>query len=165
MSAAVIDEAAVRDLAQIRKATLDYASGFGVDRTAELHGHDMMTGFGDWAPIRGQARSAIAIYRRALSLLATLPVKAYVDRADVGRLNSRYRYPRPPHVVTLQHVLERVENVARRLGTTATVIADEVPGQAGLIRRAQRYPQAWRVESRACRKCYRCPEAELSRMS
>src|SRR5690606_32540319 len=62
-----------------------------------------------------------------------------LEGVDVVRLNSRYRYPRPPHVVTFQHVLERVDGAARRSGTTATVIADEVPGQVGLIRRAAGY--------------------------
>jgi hypothetical protein len=78
-----------KDLALLNAAVADaarYAEGFGVPPGAELHAHEIMSGKGSWAALRGQHRSAIAIYQRALTNIAMLPgimcVRGVTSRAS-----------------------------------------------------------------------------------
>lgn len=58
---------------------------------------------------------------------------------DVVRLNARYRYPEPPHLVTLRHVLEEVDRCATRMKEEVVVIEDELPDQADHARKIESY--------------------------
>lgn len=140
VAAIVVDS---RDLTGIRDALNDarrYASGFGVIKeNVEYHAHSIMTGSDGWQPIKGQTRAAIAIYADVLRRLAGLPLKLIVRGVDIGRLNARYRYPEPPHQVTLRHLLEQVNDYAWHAQDVVTVIADEIADQADHAIRAERY--------------------------
>lgn len=117
-----------------------YAKGFGIDTPdIEFHAHSMMTGRDGWEPVKGKARAAIAIYEYALRRIAELPVRMVIRGLDVERLNARYRYPYPPHRITLAHALEVVDDYAERRREMVTVIADEVQDQAEHIAQAARY--------------------------
>lgn len=134
------------NLAHVRNALADaraYARGFGIAAdNVEYHAHSIMTGCDGWEPIKGQPRSAIAIYKDVLRRLAGLPVRMIIRGVDVQRLNARYRYPQPPHEVTLRHLLEQVDKFAEQVGDVVTVIADEVQGQAQHVARAMNYQES-----------------------
>lgn len=93
---------------------------------AEFHGHPLMNGKNDWTALRGRHRETANIYLRALSSLDGTPVRLFFRGVDVQRLNARYRYPWHPHVVCMDHVLERIEGYAtlHNLGKVL-IIADE----------------------------------------
>lgn len=135
----------VRDdqLAVVKKAvgaTLRYAEGFGVDSAAELHGHEIMSGKGDWSPLRGKTRAALSIYRQALTQIAGIrDARAFVEGVDVARLNARYSYPQPPHQIALRHLLEKLNTHAAAVGDRVVVIADEVPDQQAHAMRMASY--------------------------
>jgi len=143
MGAFVIDEAYLSELAAAVARAAAYAEGFGVAPGAELHAQEIMSGKKAWKPLRGKHRSAIAIYRRALQELATLPgARVFIDGVDVVRLNARYSYPEPPQRVTLRYLLEAIDRYAVRFGERVVLIADEVPDQVDQGKRAADYQQA-----------------------
>lgn len=113
----------------------------GTPRDAELHGHPLMGGQGDWAALRGQHREAAAIYRSALSAAADLGVKFLFRGVDVARLNARYSYPHPPHQIVLQHLLERINDHCAAITATeeCIVVADQVPDQENHQKRVEQY--------------------------
>jgi len=127
-------------LALAIKTVGEYAEGFGVEPGAELHAHEIMSGKAGWKAIRGNPRSAIMIYKRALSVLASVPgAKMFIEGVDVARLNARYSYPEPPHRVTLRYLLECVDRYATKHAQEVTVVADEVQDQAAHALRAAAY--------------------------
>lgn len=118
----------------------DYAKGFGVGIDAELHGHEIMSGKGEWAALRGRTRAALSIYRRALTEASSVVgARAFVEGVDIPRLNARYRYPQPPHQIALRHLLERLNSHAAAVGDRVVVIADEVPDQQAHAMRMASY--------------------------
>lgn len=135
----------VRDdqLAIIKQAVANsrrYAEGFGVAATAEIHGYEIMSGKGDWAPLRGKARASTAVYRRALTEIAAVSgARAFVEGVDIPRLHARYSYPQPPHQIALRHLLEKLNGYAARVGDRIVVIADEVPDQQAHAMRMASY--------------------------
>lgn len=119
---------------------LRYAEGFGVHAAAELHGYEIMSGKNAWSPLRGKARAALSIYRRALAEIAAVPgARAFVEGVDIPRLNTRYSYPQAPHQIALRHLLERLNEYASRVGDRVVVIADEVPDQQAHAMRMASY--------------------------
>lgn len=94
----------------------------GISPEAELHAHEILGGKGEWKPLRGKHREANQIIKLALSILQEEQVKFIFRGVDVTRLNARYKYPRPPHAVALQHTLERINEHAKRLGETEPVL-------------------------------------------
>jgi hypothetical protein len=143
-----------REMALLRAAVADaaaYAEGFGVPPGAELHAHEIMSGKGSWAALRGQHRSAIAIYQRALTNVAGLPGIVCVRGVDIPRLRARYRYPDPPHRIVLQHVLEEVSACGRRQGRQVRVVADELPDQDSHTTEVETYRQLGTIAGRPAR--------------
>lgn len=106
----------------------EYASTFGVPLGTEFHGHRIMNGLDGWEPIRRKTRAAGQIYRNAARAIASTPARLYFEGVDISLLNRRYRYPDPPHLVVLRHVLERVNQYALSQGEPVIVICDEVQG-------------------------------------
>lgn len=116
-----------------------FAEGFGVPSGSELHAHRIMSGRDDFASLRGRHRAATSVYARALELITKAPVAVFIRGVDVIRLNSRYRYPNPPHQIVLQHVLEDLSDYGRQHAQMVAVIADEVQDQDGHIQRVARF--------------------------
>ncbi|SFN65873.1 DUF3800 domain-containing protein [Mycetocola miduiensis] len=140
VGAIVVRTENLSDVSGALKASREYARGFGIDSpSVEFHAHEIMSGVGCWAPVRGKTRAALAIYGDALDRLAELPIKMIIRGVDVTRLNARYRYPYAPHRIALQHALEAVNEYAASVGDVVTVIADEVQGQAMHILQTAQY--------------------------
>jgi hypothetical protein len=139
IGAVVVPVDNLNDLSNAVKSTQEYAEGFGIAPKTELHAHRIMNGTGEWKALHGQHRAALAIYRRALANITVLPITILARGVDVGRLNARYSYPQPPYHVTLQHLLERIDEHARRRKEQVTVIADEIRGQADHVARTMTY--------------------------
>lgn len=127
-------EAAVADAAS-------YAEGFGIAAGAELHAHEIMSSKKAWSPLRGQHRSAIAVYQRALTNIAGLPGVMFVRGLDIQRLHARYKYPDPPHRIVLQHLLEEIDNYGERRRDHVLIVADELPDEDAHRTQVQTYQQ------------------------
>ena len=115
-------------LAAIRQRT---AEEHGTPVAIEFHAHEIMGGSGAWARFRGRHREAAGISIAALRAARGAGVRYVFRGVDVGRLNARYRYPRPPHAVVLGHLLERIDEYTVRTGQTdpTMVVADEIGTQ------------------------------------
>ncbi|AWB90861.1 DUF3800 domain-containing protein [Aeromicrobium chenweiae] len=97
----------------------------GFSSKAELHGHPLFHGEGDWEGLKPRQR--IAMYNRALQVIADHDVKIFLRGVMRKRLTERYGdRASDPHDVCLQHLLERVNDYARGTDQVALVIADEL---------------------------------------
>ena len=103
----------------------------GTPLDAELHGHEIMGGEGEWAPLRGKHREAAGVYLAALRQARAAGITYLFRGVDINRLNARYRYPEQPHTVVLGHLLERIDDHARksREPDEVIVVADEIATQ------------------------------------
>ncbi|PPG55758.1 DUF3800 domain-containing protein [Rathayibacter sp. AY1C5] len=119
------------------------AADHGVPADVEFHGHELMGGAGEWAPLRGKHREAAGIYAAALRIAQEAEVRYLFRGVDVKRLNARYRYPEQPHKVVLQHLLERVNEYRRYVFSSDTeeviVVADEIATQEEHRRQFESY--------------------------
>lgn len=125
-------------LASIRQIT---AREHGVPIGIEFHGYELMSGRGDWKPLRGKHREASGVYRAVLQAARAEGVTYMFRGVDIGRLNARYRYPDQPHTITFGHMLERIDEYARRTkqDEQVIVIADEIATQDDHRRQFEAY--------------------------
>ncbi|KQY98636.1 DUF3800 domain-containing protein [Microbacterium sp. MEC084] len=152
VAAVVVKEEHLGTVSRALTEARAYAKTFGVDEAQiEFHAHALMTGRSGWEPVRGKTRAALAIYRDALTRMARLPATLIIRGVDIPRLHARYRYPQRPHELTLRHLLERIDDLARSRGDVVTVIADEIQDQADHIARAAWYQQNGTGGSRSSR--------------
>jgi hypothetical protein len=79
---------------------------------------------------RRAPRARVGVFDDVVEAVAAQDVRVIARAMDVVGQRARYRASEPPHSVVLQHLLERVDECATRLGDYALVIADEVDGQA-----------------------------------
>ncbi|WP_249353713.1 DUF3800 domain-containing protein [Microbacterium sp. 2FI] len=135
VAALVISVDHIGQLSASIKSSADYAAGFGVPEGTEFHGHRIMSGRDGWEPIRNKHRAAGQIYRHVLAGMAGLPAAVFIQGVDIVRLNARYSYPDPPHLVCLRHVLEDVNALAASKGEEVIVICDQVTDQDAHARR------------------------------
>jgi hypothetical protein len=96
-----------------------------IERTTELHGHDLFQATEDWRSLRAAPRSRISVYRRALEVVAANAEAALVEGLDRRLFRERYADDRDEHVATLLHLLEKLDRYARRRGDDLVVVADE----------------------------------------
>lgn len=92
----------------------------------ELHGYPLFHGDGDWAPIKHQTRALVSVYDQAMQAIGSQDVQIILRGLDVKRLKARYTSPEPEHALVLQHTLERLNDLGRRVGEQVLVIADEI---------------------------------------
>lgn len=135
IAAVIVDEVDAPALDEAIRRAGDYAAGFGVPAGTEMHAHKIMSGTNGFEAVRGKHRAAESIYAHALREIATVPITIYIRGVDVNRLNARYSYPRPPHQVALQYVLEDVSDFGKSRDSMVRVIADEVEDQEGHMAR------------------------------
>ncbi|MCJ1685141.1 MULTISPECIES: DUF3800 domain-containing protein [unclassified Rathayibacter] len=119
-----------RDYERLReRATTEH----GIAPDAELHGHELMGGSGDWKPLRGKHREAADVYGAALKIAQHAGVQYLFRGVDVRRLNARYQLEQKPHPVVLQHLLERIDEYCHRSLCSdwekVRVVADEIATQ------------------------------------
>lgn len=93
---------------------------------AELHGHPLFHGQGDWEDAKPRQR--IAIYNWAFEAIAQHNVRIFLRGVNSKRLRERYVHPEDPHDVCLRHLLERVNEFAAKTDQAALIIADELHG-------------------------------------
>ncbi|WP_191089789.1 DUF3800 domain-containing protein [Nesterenkonia ebinurensis] len=100
----------------------------------ELHAHRIMQAQDEWIFLRDQRRigERLRISAGMLNLATRIGAKAFIEGVDVAGLNRRYRYPDPPHLVTLRHILESINRRAVCRGLQRVKIyadhLDEYPG-------------------------------------
>lgn len=93
---------------------------------AELHGYDLFHGRADWHALAKMWRARISIYREVLAALGKLPVYTVIRGVDRQRMACRHPDLVNPHSIVLSHLLERIDEHAKKLGQRALVIADEL---------------------------------------
>lgn len=104
----------------------------GTDPAIEFHAHELMGGIGAWGTFRGRHREAAGVYIAALQAAEDCGVRYLFRGVDVARLNARYRYPRPPHAVVFQHLLEQIDAFTEASGETdqTIIVADQIATQS-----------------------------------
>ena len=71
VAALLVQHTRVNETARALRDVVDHASAeFGIATTAELHGHDLFHGRGEFAPMKTVPRARIALYSSALRTLA-----------------------------------------------------------------------------------------------
>ncbi|UFS58375.1 DUF3800 domain-containing protein [Subtercola endophyticus] len=122
-------ERVAKSFVEIRGAT---ARLHGTALDIELHGHELMGGKGEWTILRGRHREAAGVYLAALKICRVEGVKYVFRGVDLVRLRKRYAKPAAPHGIVFGHLLERIDDYAKRLNEDdkVIVIADEIATQA-----------------------------------
>lgn len=106
----------------------------------ELHAHPLMQSRKGWEFLGRNMGWKIAICRRVLEIVRECGAVVIIEGIDVTRLNARYRYPQPPHLVTFRHALERIETHVQRTNMRpAQVIADHLDDYPAYLRQIQGY--------------------------
>lgn len=125
----VADEVATKELTErlnaiVRQASVDY----GVPRTAELHGHPLFHGKEDWKDVGARARAGL--HEKVIDAILDADVRILLRSVSEERLlrrQERNNYPVrfPAEQVCFQHILQRVDRLAKQADAYALVIADE----------------------------------------
>lgn len=98
-----------------------------VQPRTELHAHELVSGEGPWACLRGKHRASVGIYLDAAQQIAQHADTIIIRAVDVRGLKRRYGdQARSPHTIALQHTLERLNEFVSLTGEHILVIADEV---------------------------------------
>lgn len=127
--AVLADENATKQLTDRLNALMMQASrDYGIAATTEFHAHPMFHGKEAWAAVGQRARANLhekvidAIVESDVTLLLR-----HVSRQRLADRQDRKGYPDrfPPEQVCFQHILQRVDTVAKARSTYALVIADE----------------------------------------
>ena len=103
----------------------EYARTTALPASAELHGHELFNGHGEWGAL--QIRQQINVYARALEVIGKSGAHVVLRGMNVAKQKERYGEAAwPPHDVVLGHLLENVDSVATELGDRLVVVADEI---------------------------------------
>lgn len=116
----------VNALSQGLDEALDGRSvGARLPAVAEWHGYDLFHQAGAFSDLH--PRQCIALYGKALDILAAEPVRFIFRGVDRQKLNRRYKTPYHPHRVAVAGLIESADNVLQRTSDHcyALVIADE----------------------------------------
>jgi len=123
--AVLIEHANVNEAQRaIRAVVAGAAATYGISANAELHGHQIFHGEGDFAPMKQLVRARIAIYANVFQSLVDAGCWIILRGVSKPHLVGRYAYPEHPHRVTMTHLIERVDEFAGA-GDHALLIADE----------------------------------------
>jgi len=108
----------------IRAAVAEAAATYGISADAELHGHQIFHGDGDFAPMKHLVRARIGLYANVFQRLVDVGCWIILRGVSNPHLVRRYVYPEHPHRVAMTHLIERVDEFAGP-GDHALLIADE----------------------------------------
>ncbi|NDL56971.1 DUF3800 domain-containing protein [Phytoactinopolyspora mesophila] len=119
------------------------AAKYKVAAGAELHGRSIFHADDEWVGMKQLLRARIGIYDAAMQAIGGHEVSLILRGVDVRRLHARYGPTTRPHVLVLQHLMERINLHARRCAPPERVllIADEIDGQDGYRRHLWHYRQ------------------------
>lgn len=107
---------------------------YGIPYDAELHGHALVHGKDDWAPMAPMIRARIKIYSDALEAIASCDgVELALRGIDISALNRRYTKPWHPHRVAIDFMAQTLNGMAKGRETHFLAIADEID-QADTLR-------------------------------
>lgn len=131
MAALVVPQAAVAPLgdaldAIVMKASTTYE---GLDPRAEFHANALLAGKGDWKPLRDVMRARLGIYEDVIQTIVDYEASVILRGVDRRRLVARYPKPVHPHSIVLNHLIERVDEYAKKRNDLAILFADEVDQQ------------------------------------
>lgn len=125
LGALVVDDDAARSIeGGLDALVAEYAGQFDVPEDAELHGHELFHGKGDWS--RLSIRQLVNVYDRAMRVIGGAGATVAIRGLDIVKQKRKYHDPYPPHEVVLSQLLERVEDIAARQDSCVVVVADEV---------------------------------------
>ena len=104
------------------------AVDWGLDRTTEFHAYPMFHGKEAWADVPARAR--VGLFHKVVDAIVDEPVDIILRSVNGHRLRERqaknsYPVNFPPEQVCFQHVLQRVDLLAKRKNTHALIIADD----------------------------------------
>lgn len=108
----------------IRSLVADAADAYGVSETAEIHGHQIFHGEGDFTPMKTLVRARIGIYANVFRCLVGAGCWIIARGVSKPHLTNRYVHPEHPHRVVMTHLIERVDEFVGP-GDHALLIADE----------------------------------------
>lgn len=123
--AVLIEHTHVNDAQRaIRAVAAEAADAYGVREEAELHGHQIFHGEGDFAPMKELVRARIGIYANVFRCLDDAGCSIVLRGVSKPHLIRRYAYPEHPHRVAMTHLIERVDEFVGP-DDHALLIADE----------------------------------------
>lgn len=108
----------------IRAVVAEAAASYGIRADAELHGHQIFHGEGDFTPMKGMVRARIGIYANVFQCLVDAGCSIILRGVSKPHLVRRYTHPERPHRVTMTHLIERVDEFVGS-AEHALLIADE----------------------------------------
>lgn len=121
--AVLVEHSAVNDAQRaIREVVADAANAYGVSPEAELHGHPLFHGDGDFEPMKQLVRARIGIYAKVFRCLVAADCRIILRGVSKPHLVRRYAQPEHPHRITMTHLIERVDEFVR---DHALLVADE----------------------------------------
>jgi hypothetical protein len=111
-----------------------YPGGYGVHWSAELHGHQILHGLGEWECMAPKVRARIGIYRKAFEAIAACEGIEIVMRGiRIPRQKERYADPWHPHRVAIDFMAQSLNLMSKGRDTHFLAIADEID-QADTLR-------------------------------
>ncbi len=128
-AALVADEHCTKRLTTSLNRLMDQAGvDWGLDRTTEFHAYPMFHGRDEWAAVPTRAR--VGLFHKVVDAIVAEPVDIILRSVNASRLRERqarnsYPVNFPPEQVCFQHILQRVDRVAKRDNTHALIIADD----------------------------------------
>lgn len=125
----IADENATKALTDSLNAIMQQAHvDYGIPASTEIHGHPLFHGKESWYGVGPRARVGIhlkvtdAILEQDVTILMrSVGKQALRDR----QAKNHYPVTFPPEQVCFQHILQRIDEVAKRQRTYALVVADE----------------------------------------
>lgn len=128
-AAVIVDEHATKSLGDwlariVNQASVDY----GISTTSEIHGYPLWHGTDDWREVPIRARAAVI--GQVVNAVASSDVEILIRGVSRSRLaahQDRKSYPVrfPPEQICFQHILQRANEIAKRRGHYALIIADD----------------------------------------
>lgn len=113
----------------LRDVVEQAADDYDIAERAELHGHDLFHGKGEFAPMRQMPRARIALYSAVFRVLAEAECWVILRGVSKPGLERRYGPGRHhPHRIVMTHLIERIDmfcGSARGGDDHAVIVADE----------------------------------------
>jgi hypothetical protein len=125
----IADEHATKSLTLALNSIMQQAAvDYGIQEKAEIHGYPLFHGVEDWRGVGARAR--VSVFEKVIDTILRQDVTILLRAISESRLKARqagenYPVQFPPEQVCFQHILQRVDRVAKRKDTHALMIADE----------------------------------------